>query len=86
MHEYWLMSVFLYHVCFSFFPVSDNVIVSHCKLHNDASCDISQDGCLLATFVPTHRGFPDDTVLAIYSLQEDTLGQCLYTKGFGEYF
>lgn len=63
--------------------ISDNVIVSHCKLHNDASCDISQDGCLLATFVPTHRGFPDDTVLAIYSLQEDTLGQCLYTKGFG---
>lgn len=63
--------------------ISDNVIVSHCKLHNDASCDISQDGRLLATFVPTNRGFPDDTVLAIYSLQEDTLGQCLYTKGFG---
>ncbi|CAI9736865.1 serine-rich adhesin for platelets-like [Octopus vulgaris] len=63
--------------------ISDNVIVPHCKLHNGASCDISQDGSLLATFVPTHRGFPDDTVLAIYSLQEDSLGQCLFTKGFG---
>lgn len=60
-----------------------NVIVPHCKLHNDASCDISQDGTLLATFAPSHRGFPDDNIMAVYSLRRETLGQCLYTKSFG---
>ncbi|XP_064628736.1 activating molecule in BECN1-regulated autophagy protein 1-like [Lineus longissimus] len=61
----------------------ENIVVPHCKLHNDTSAEISQDGHLLATFVPSHRGFPDDTILAVYSLEPDTLGQCWYTKGFG---
>ncbi|CAC5403128.1 AMBRA1 [Mytilus coruscus] len=60
-----------------------NIIVPHCKLHNDASCDISQDGTLLATFAPSHRGFPDDNIMAVYSLLPETVGQCLYTKSFG---
>ena len=60
-----------------------NIIVPHCKLHNDSSCDISSDGRYLATFVPIHRGFPDDTVLAVYSLLPESKGQCLYTKSFG---
>ncbi|CAG2197955.1 Activating molecule in BECN1-regulated autophagy protein 1 [Mytilus edulis] len=60
-----------------------NIIVPHCKLHNDASCDISQDGTLLATFAPSHRGFPDDNIMAVYSLLPQTVGQCLYTKSFG---
>ena len=63
----------------------ENVIVPHCKLHNDAYCDISKDGRFLAVFVPSHNGFPDDSVLAIYSLAQDTFKQCLYTKSFGEW-
>ncbi|XP_074661706.1 activating molecule in BECN1-regulated autophagy protein 1B-like [Tubulanus polymorphus] len=64
--------------------ISDvNVIVPHCKIHNDASCEISQDGLLLATFVPSHGGFPDSFILAVYSLQSHELARCLYTKSFG---
>ncbi|KAI8499564.1 mitophagy [Branchiostoma belcheri] len=62
---------------------SANVIVPHCKIHNDASIDISKDGCNLATFIPSHRGFPDDAVLSIISLQKDSLGDILYAKSFG---
>ncbi|KAL3882386.1 hypothetical protein ACJMK2_028735, partial [Sinanodonta woodiana] len=59
-----------------------NIVVPHCKLHNDASCDISKDGSLLATFVPSHQGFPDDNILAVYSLMANNKGQCLFTKSF----
>lgn len=62
---------------------SVGVIVPQCKLHNDASCDISQDRTLLGTFVPSHRGFPDDNILAIFSLLPESRGQCLFTKSFG---
>ncbi|KAJ8315012.1 hypothetical protein KUTeg_007162 [Tegillarca granosa] len=60
-----------------------NVVVPYCKIHNDASCDISQDGTYLAVFVPCHRGFPDDNILSVFSLLPDKRGQCLYTKSFG---
>ncbi|KAI8486727.1 mitophagy [Branchiostoma belcheri] len=43
---------------------------------------ISKDGCNLATFIPSHRGFPDDAVLSIISLQKDSLGDILYAKSF----
>lgn len=59
------------------------MIASSCKIHNDASCDISSDGKLLATFVPSAQGFPDDGVVAVYSLEKATLGQCLFAKEFG---
>ena len=61
------------------------MIVPHCKLNNDASIDISQDGQLLAVLVPSPRGFPDDSIMAVFSLTEDTLSQCLYTKSFGTF-
>ena len=61
-----------------------NIVVSHCKMHNDTSCDISKDGTLLTTFVPSHQGFPDDTILGVFSLCPETLGQCMFTKSFGE--
>ena len=67
-----------------FISANQNIVVGHCKLHNDASCDISQDGRLLATFVPSHQGFPDDNILAVYSLEPGSPGQCLYTKSFGK--
>ncbi|XP_055888898.1 activating molecule in BECN1-regulated autophagy protein 1-like isoform X2 [Biomphalaria glabrata] len=60
-----------------------NIIVKHCKLHNDASCDMSKDGTLLVTFVSNHSGFPDNNILAVFSLRHETLAQCLYTKSFG---
>lgn len=60
------------------------MIAPSCKIHNDASCDISSDGKLLATFVPSAQGFPDDGVVAVYSLEKATLGQCLFEKKFGE--
>ena len=62
----------------------ENVIVPRCKLHNDAYCDMSKDGRFLAVFVPSHNGFPDDSILAVYSLATDSFKQCLYTKCFGE--
>lgn len=63
-----------------------HVIAPSCKIHNDASCDISSDGKLLATFVPSAQGFPDDGVVAVYSLEKTTLGQCVFSKKFGKYF
>lgn len=68
--------------------VSDDaqVIVPSCKIHNDASCDISSDGKLLATLVPSAQGFPDDGVVAVFSLEKATLGQCVFSKKFGEHF
>uniref|UniRef100_A0A1A8EX72 Autophagy/beclin-1 regulator 1 n=1 Tax=Nothobranchius korthausae TaxID=1143690 RepID=A0A1A8EX72_9TELE len=63
---------------------SVNVLVPNCKIYNDASCDISSDGQLLAVFIPSsQRGFPDEGILAIYSLAPHNLGEILYTKRFG---
>ncbi|XP_041132851.1 activating molecule in BECN1-regulated autophagy protein 1-like isoform X6 [Polyodon spathula] len=63
---------------------SNNVLVQNCKIYNDASCDISADGQLLAVFIPSsQRGFPDEGILAVYSLAPHNLGEMLYTKRFG---
>uniref|UniRef100_A0A6Q2ZJP4 Autophagy/beclin-1 regulator 1b n=1 Tax=Esox lucius TaxID=8010 RepID=A0A6Q2ZJP4_ESOLU len=62
---------------------SVNVLVQSCKIYNDASCDISADGQLLAVFVPGQRGFPDEGILAVYSLAPHNLGEMLYSKRFG---
>ncbi|XP_037109380.1 activating molecule in BECN1-regulated autophagy protein 1b isoform X1 [Syngnathus acus] len=63
---------------------SANVLVPNCKIYNDASCDISADGQLLAVFIPSsQRGFPDEGILAVYSLAPHNLGEMLYTKRFG---
>ena len=68
------------------FSGESNLIASSCKIHNDASCDISGDGKLLATFVPSAQGFPDDGVVAVYSLEKTTLGHRVFSKKFGEIF
>ncbi|CAL8375262.1 unnamed protein product [Arctogadus glacialis] len=61
-----------------------NVLVPNCKIYNDASCDISADGQLLAVFIPSsQRGFPDEGILAVYSLAPHNLGEMLYSKRFG---
>ncbi|RLU21811.1 hypothetical protein DMN91_006187 [Ooceraea biroi] len=55
-----------------------NVVVRECKIHNDASIDISADGKLLATLMPSGR-INVTTMLGIYSLQWETLGERIYS-------
>lgn len=76
----------LIYVCRILISVASvNVLVPHCKIYNDASCDISADGQLLAVFIPSsQRGFPDEGILAVYSLAPHNLGEMLYTKRFGK--
>lgn len=58
-----------------------NIVVSECKIHNDASVDISNDGKLLVSLLPSGR-LSITTMLGVYSLQWESLGQCLYTTSF----
>jgi activator-of-BECN1-regulated-autophagy protein 1 len=37
------------------FSAEKNVIAAECKIHNDASVDVSNDGRLLVTLLPTGR-------------------------------
>ncbi|BFZ09755.1 hypothetical protein BsWGS_12794 [Bradybaena similaris] len=62
-----------------------NVVVPHCKLHNDASCNIAHDGSLLATILPGPQGFIDEVFVALFSLKPETLGDCLYYQKFGSH-
>ncbi|XP_011503015.1 PREDICTED: uncharacterized protein LOC105366307 [Ceratosolen solmsi marchali] len=55
-----------------------NVIVQECKIHNDASIDISSDGTLLATLLPSSRSNPLTTI-GVYSLEWETLGEKVYS-------
>lgn len=40
---------------FFYFLAEKNVVVRECKIHNDASIDISADGTMLATALPCGR-------------------------------
>merc|ERR1712004_41564 len=51
-----------------------NVVVKEAKIHNDASVDISEDGSLLVTLVPSN--LPMTTVVGLYSLRKENLGDC----------
>ncbi|XP_060518943.1 uncharacterized protein LOC132697438 isoform X2 [Cylas formicarius] len=59
-----------------------NVIVSECKIHNDASVDIARDGTILVTLLPSGGYLNVTNRLGVYSLRWETLGQCLYTTSF----
>merc|ERR1712037_1005193 len=48
-----------------------NVVVKEAKIHNDASVDISEDGSLLVTLVPSN--LPMTTVVGLYSLRKESL-------------
>ena len=69
-----------------YFTAKNNVIVPHCKLHNDGSIDVSQDGTLLATYVPSTQGFPDNGHICVFSLRKENLGQCIYSRSYGMSF
>ncbi|XP_024085134.1 uncharacterized protein LOC106665611 isoform X2 [Cimex lectularius] len=60
-----------------------NLVVGECKIHNDASVDISNDGKILVTLLSAQR-FNVSTMLGIYSLNWNTLGQCLYKTSFDQ--
>ncbi|XP_053600110.1 uncharacterized protein LOC128669361 [Plodia interpunctella] len=56
-----------------------NVVVQRCKIHNDASIDISKDGRLLVALLPVPRFRNSNHWLGVYSLEWGRLGQCLHT-------
>ncbi|XP_047481450.1 uncharacterized protein LOC125033914 isoform X2 [Penaeus chinensis] len=56
-----------------------NVVVRKCKIHNDASVDISIDGTMLAALVPESQAM---TMVGVYSLREKSRGQLLYSYIF----
>jgi len=56
---------------------TDNVVVKEAKIHNDASVDISEDGGMLVTLAPCN--LPMTTVVGLYSLDKNNLGQVLAT-------
>ena len=69
-----------------FFSEDRNVIVPFCKIHNDSSIDVSQDGTLLGVFVPSEYGFPVDAELKVLSLRKSNFGQCIYSRKYGKEF
>ncbi|CAH2104494.1 unnamed protein product [Euphydryas editha] len=58
---------------------SKNVVVQRCRIHNDASIDISKDGRLLVALLPVPRLRNTNHWLGVYSLEWARLGQCLHT-------
>lgn len=66
---------------FFLFTAQSNVVVAKCRIHNDASVDISSDGNLLAALVPVESSHSVN--LCVYSLEKATFAQCLYVWTFG---
>ncbi|XP_074604087.1 activating molecule in BECN1-regulated autophagy protein 1-like [Brevipalpus obovatus] len=58
-----------------------NIVVQKCRIQNDASIDISQNGDLLACLVPVESS--TSVNLCIYSLNPQTFAQCFYVWTFG---
>ncbi|RWS21664.1 activating molecule in BECN1-regulated autophagy protein 1-like protein [Leptotrombidium deliense] len=58
-----------------------NLVVPKCRIHNDASVDISKSGDLLACLVPVDSS--PSVNLCIYSLEKETFAQCFYVWTFG---
>jgi activator-of-BECN1-regulated-autophagy protein 1 len=54
-----------------------NLVVPEAKIHNDASVDISEDGTLLVTLVPSN--LPMTTVVGVYSLSPESKGRLYAT-------
>ena len=50
-----------------------NIVVPEAKIHNDASVDISEDGTLLVTLVPSN--LPTTTVVGVYGLAKGCKGR-----------
>nr|CAD7437864.1 unnamed protein product [Timema bartmani] len=59
----------------------ENIVVAECKIHNDASVDVSRDNKILVALLPNGR-YNSTTMLGVYSLEWSSLGQCLYMTSF----
>lgn len=59
------------------------LVVSKCRIHNDASVDINSDGTLLASLVPDENSNSQSISLHIYSLEKQSFAQCLFSWTFG---
>ncbi|XP_043222330.1 activating molecule in BECN1-regulated autophagy protein 1-like [Amphibalanus amphitrite] len=57
-----------------------NLICTRCKVHNDATVDISQDGRRLAAIVPESH---PSTAVCVYSLECHQLGLLMYRVSLG---
>ena len=52
-----------------------NLVVSEARIHNDASVDVSEDGSILVTLIPSNM--PMTTVVGVYGLKPDyNRGRC----------
>ncbi|XP_046401670.1 serine-rich adhesin for platelets-like isoform X2 [Ischnura elegans] len=60
-----------------------NVVVPECKIHNDASVDVSSDGRMLVALLPPGR-LQINTMLGIYSLEWGNLGDCLFIMSLAQ--
>lgn len=58
-----------------------NLVVSKCRIHNDASVDMNEEGTLLAALVPIENSASVN--LCIYSLEKKSFAQCLFLWTFG---
>ena len=54
-----------------------NLVVPEAKIHNDASVDISEDGTLLVTLVPSNM--PMQTLVGVYGLNASNKGRKIAT-------
>lgn len=59
------------------------LVVSKCRIHNDASVDINSGGTLLASLVPDENSNSQSISLHIYSLEKQSFAQCLFSWTFG---
>lgn len=61
-----------------------NMVCRECKIHNDASVDVAQDGSILVTLLPSTGYLNVTNRLGVYSLRKESLGQCLYMASFDQ--
>ena len=56
-----------------------NVVACNCRLYNNLSADISEDGCLLSALVVKSEGRIDFCNVCVFSLENHNLGDCLFS-------
>ncbi|KAG9508724.1 Activating molecule in BECN1-regulated autophagy protein 1, partial [Fragariocoptes setiger] len=60
-----------------------NIVSRKCRIHNDASIDISNDGQLLACLVPQDNTCAPSIDFKIFSLNSKDFGTCYYRWSYG---
>ena len=63
---------------------NSNLVVNEARIHNDASVDISEDGSILVTLIPSNM--PMTTVVGVYALKPNQKrGRCYATYRYVSY-